>query len=69
MTLLIERFKEFAKETESIGTERVAAVNEIADSLISVGHTDAATIAQWKVIYLFYSAIHTCIYLPIYRCR
>ena len=48
VSLLIERFKEWAKETESIGSERVAAVNEIADSLISVGHTDAATIAQWK---------------------
>merc|ERR1719391_1063426 len=46
--LLIERFREFAKDTESIGTERVAAANDIADSLISVGHTDAATIAQWK---------------------
>merc|ERR1719373_753224 len=48
VTLLIERFKEFAKETDAIGSERVAAVNEIADSLISVGHTDAALIAQWK---------------------
>ena len=48
VSLLIERFKEWAKETEAIGSERVAAVNEIADSLISVGHTDAATIAQWK---------------------
>merc|ERR1719362_444118 len=48
VTLLIERFKEFAKDTDSIGSERVAASNEIADSLISVGHTDAATIAQWK---------------------
>ncbi|XP_023337071.1 spectrin beta chain isoform X7 [Eurytemora carolleeae] len=48
VSLLIERFKEFAKETESIGNERVEAANEIADSLISVGHTDAATIAQWK---------------------
>ena len=48
VTLLVERFKEFAKETDSIGSERVPAVNEIADSLISVGHTDAATIAQWK---------------------
>merc|ERR1711970_1605699 len=46
--LLVERFKEFAKDTETIGTERVEAVNEIADSLISVGHTDAATIATWK---------------------
>merc|ERR1711971_194087 len=48
VSLLVERFKEFARDTESIGSERVAAVNEIADSLISVGHTDAATIAQWK---------------------
>merc|ERR1719433_1499281 len=48
VTLLIERFKEFAKDTDAIGSERVSAVNEIADSLISVGHTDAATIAQWK---------------------
>merc|ERR1711970_344732 len=46
--LLVERFKEFAKDTETIGTERVEAVNEIADSLKSVHHTDAATIAQWK---------------------
>merc|ERR1719288_417951 len=48
VTLLWERFKEFAKETELMGSERVNAVNEIADSLISAGHTDAATIAQWK---------------------
>merc|ERR1712241_1127070 len=48
VSLLVERFKEFAKDTDAIGTERVAAVNEIADSLISLGHTDAATIAQWK---------------------
>merc|ERR1719410_2301265 len=48
VTLLIERFREFAKDTDAIGSERVSAVNEIADSLISVGHTDAATIAQWK---------------------
>merc|ERR1712001_5419 len=48
VTLLIERFKEFAKDTDAIGSERVAAVNDIADSLISSGHTDAATIAQWK---------------------
>merc|ERR1719288_376829 len=48
VTLLVDRFKEFAKDTDAIGSERVAAVNEIADSLISVGHTDAATIAQWK---------------------
>ena len=34
VTLLWERFREFARDTESIGSERVNAVNEIADSLI-----------------------------------
>merc|ERR1719500_1934411 len=48
VTLLWERFREFARDTDSIWSERVAGVNEIADSLISSGHTDAATIAQWK---------------------
>merc|ERR1719394_929091 len=48
VTLLWERFREFAKDTEMIGNERVNSVNDIADSLISSGHTDAATIAQWK---------------------
>merc|ERR1719423_538226 len=48
VTLLWERFKEFAKETELMGSERVSTVNQIADSLISAGHTGAATIAQWK---------------------
>lgn len=48
VTLLWERFKEFARDTEAIGSERVAAVNGIADSLIAAGHSDAATIAEWK---------------------
>ncbi|XP_044730255.1 spectrin beta chain isoform X2 [Chrysoperla carnea] len=48
VTLLWERFKEFARDTETIGSERVATVNGIADQLISVGHSDSATIAEWK---------------------
>ena len=48
VTLLWERFKEFARDTEAIGSERVSAVNGIADSLIAAGHSDAATIAEWK---------------------
>ena len=48
VTLLWERFREFAKDTESIGSERVSVVNGIADSLIAAGHSDAATIAEWK---------------------
>ena len=46
--MLRERFREFARATESTGVERVAAVNEIADQLIAAGHSDAATIAHWK---------------------
>lgn len=48
VTLLWERFKEFARDTESIGRERVAAVTDIADRLIEAGHSDSATIAEWK---------------------
>jgi len=46
--LLWERFKEFARDTQAVGSERVAAVNRIADSLIAASHSDSATIAEWK---------------------
>lgn len=46
--MLKERFREFARETESIGQERVAGANEICDQLIAAGHSDSAIIAQWK---------------------
>lgn len=46
--MLQDRFKEFARETEMIGQERVATVNEICDQSIQTGHSDAATIAEWK---------------------
>ncbi len=46
--MLRDRFKDFARDTETIGQERVAAVNEICDQLIQAGHTDAAVIAEWK---------------------
>lgn len=48
LQLLWERFKEFARDTEAIGSERVQAANDIADQLISVGHSDSAIIAEWK---------------------
>ncbi|XP_055912166.1 spectrin beta chain isoform X2 [Eupeodes corollae] len=48
VTLLSERFREFARDTESVGGERVAKANGIADDLIKAGHSDAATIAEWK---------------------
>jgi len=46
--MLRDRFKEFARDTESIGQERVAVVNEVCDRLISSAHSDAAVIAEWK---------------------
>uniref|UniRef100_A0A4D5R949 Spectrin beta chain n=1 Tax=Scolopendra viridis TaxID=118503 RepID=A0A4D5R949_SCOVI len=48
VTMLRDRFKEFARDTQSIGTERVSTVNDIADQLIEAGHSDAATVAEWK---------------------
>lgn len=46
--LLWERFKEFARETQAVGSERVATAERIADQMIGMGHSDNATIAQWK---------------------
>jgi spectrin beta len=46
--MLQERFLQFARDTESIGSERVAKANDRCDLLIADGHTDAPTIALWK---------------------
>ncbi|XP_072287539.1 spectrin beta chain, non-erythrocytic 4 isoform X2 [Pyxicephalus adspersus] len=48
VTLLQEKFTEFVSETSSIGHERISAVNQMVDELIDYGHSDAATIAEWK---------------------
>ncbi|XP_067941733.1 spectrin beta chain-like isoform X2 [Watersipora subatra] len=48
VSMLLERFKDFAKDTKTIGEERVARANDICDQLIDSGHSDAATIAEWK---------------------
>ncbi|OPJ68011.1 hypothetical protein AV530_019927 [Patagioenas fasciata monilis] len=48
VTVLQEKFLEFASETGSVGQERIAAVNQMVDELIDYGHADAATIAEWK---------------------
>ncbi|XP_061173791.1 spectrin beta chain-like isoform X6 [Saccostrea echinata] len=46
--MLQDRFREFARETESIGTERVTAANDNCDALIMADHSDSAQIAEWK---------------------
>ncbi|XP_071163374.1 spectrin beta chain-like isoform X5 [Mytilus edulis] len=48
VTMLKERFKEFARETESVGSERVQAAYDNCDQLIAAEHSDAAAIAEWK---------------------
>ncbi|XP_061084858.1 spectrin beta chain, non-erythrocytic 1-like isoform X4 [Conger conger] len=48
VTMLQERFREFARDTGNIGQERVDGVNQLADELINSGHADAATVAEWK---------------------
>ncbi|KAK3548732.1 hypothetical protein QTP70_018462, partial [Hemibagrus guttatus] len=48
VTVLQEKFTEFASETGSVGQERVMAVNQMVDELIDYGHADAAIIAEWK---------------------
>eukprot|EP00062_Callorhinchus_milii_P004164 gi/632942244/ref/XP_007886307.1/ PREDICTED: spectrin beta chain, erythrocytic isoform X2 [Callorhinchus milii] len=46
--LLREKFREFARETGTIGQERMDSVNMLIDDLIDAGHSEAADIADWK---------------------
>uniref|UniRef100_A0A7N8Y910 Spectrin beta chain n=1 Tax=Mastacembelus armatus TaxID=205130 RepID=A0A7N8Y910_9TELE len=48
VTILQEKFTKFASDTGSVGQERVTAVNQMVDELIDYGHSEAATIAEWK---------------------
>ncbi|XP_040550177.1 spectrin beta chain, non-erythrocytic 2 isoform X2, partial [Gallus gallus] len=48
VTMLRDKFREFTRDTSSIGQERVDAVNAQAAALISAGHPDNATVAEWK---------------------
>uniref|UniRef100_A0A672V1F4 Spectrin beta chain n=1 Tax=Strigops habroptila TaxID=2489341 RepID=A0A672V1F4_STRHB len=48
VTLLREKFREFARDTGSVGQERVDRVNLTIEDLIDAGHTEAATMAEWK---------------------
>lgn len=48
LQVLQEKFTKFATETGSVGQERVTAVNQMVDELIDYGHSEAATIAEWK---------------------
>lgn len=46
--VLQETFTKFASETNSIGRQRMEQVNKMVNEMIDCGHSDAATIAEWK---------------------
>uniref|UniRef100_A0A8C6TEZ0 Uncharacterized protein n=1 Tax=Neogobius melanostomus TaxID=47308 RepID=A0A8C6TEZ0_9GOBI len=48
VTALQEKFTKFATETNSIGQQRLEQVNKMVNEMIDCGHSDAATIAEWK---------------------
>ncbi|XP_075357915.1 spectrin beta chain, erythrocytic isoform X1 [Mycteria americana] len=48
VTLLREKFREFARETGNVGQERVDRVDLAIEDLIDAGHAEAATMAEWK---------------------
>ncbi|KAG5278564.1 hypothetical protein AALO_G00100320 [Alosa alosa] len=49
VTMLQERFREFARDTGTIGQERVDSVNRMADELINAGHTGAGpAVGRWR---------------------
>ncbi|XP_028856449.1 spectrin beta chain, erythrocytic-like [Denticeps clupeoides] len=48
VTILRDKFREFARDTGAAGQERVDSVNQIIDELIAGGHSESATLAEWK---------------------
>ncbi|XP_048883547.1 spectrin beta chain, non-erythrocytic 1-like isoform X1 [Brienomyrus brachyistius] len=48
VTMLRDKFREFARDTSTIGQERVDSVNALADELIESGHPENASVAEWK---------------------
>ncbi|XP_053365355.1 spectrin beta chain, erythrocytic isoform X1 [Clarias gariepinus] len=48
VTMLRDKFREFARKTGTEGQERVDTVNQIVDKLIEGGHSESSTMAEWK---------------------
>lgn len=46
--ILRDKFREFARETGTVGQERVDVVNQTIDELIEGGHSESVTLAEWK---------------------
>ncbi|XP_006860931.1 PREDICTED: spectrin beta chain, non-erythrocytic 2 [Chrysochloris asiatica] len=48
VTMLRDKFREFSRDTSTIGQERMDSVNALANGLIAGGHAARATVAEWK---------------------
>ncbi|XP_054426793.1 spectrin beta chain, non-erythrocytic 2 isoform X2 [Pteronotus mesoamericanus] len=48
VTMLRDKFREFSRDTSTIGQERVDSANALANELITGGHAARATVAEWK---------------------
>ncbi|KAM9220434.1 spectrin beta chain, non-erythrocytic 2 [Dugong dugon] len=48
VTMLRDKFREFSRDTSTIGQERVDSANKLANGLIAGGHAARATVAEWK---------------------
>ncbi|XP_030069865.1 spectrin beta chain, erythrocytic [Microcaecilia unicolor] len=48
VTVLREKFRDFARETGAVGQERIDNMNVLIEELIDGGHSESATIAEWK---------------------
>lgn len=48
LQMLRDKFREFARDTSTIGQEHVDGVNGLADDLIESGHPENASVAEWK---------------------
>lgn len=46
--MLRDKFREFSRDTSTIGQERVDSANALANGLIAGGHAARATVAEWK---------------------
>ncbi|XP_036786168.2 spectrin beta chain, non-erythrocytic 2 isoform X2 [Manis pentadactyla] len=48
VTMLRDKFREFSRDTSTIGQERVDSASTQASGLIAGGHAARATVAEWK---------------------
>ncbi|EDV20209.1 uncharacterized protein TRIADDRAFT_32414 [Trichoplax adhaerens] len=48
LEIIQDAFEKWVDNTKTTGTDRIRQVNTMADQLISTGHSESATISEWK---------------------